>query len=614
MKLDDALIDAQDSAWARFLGTHLPARTLDLRFDLLQPHRRGTRPELKPPRVCELYAGVRANRRAALAAVLEHGRALNRYRLAPPARCELAEIGLAAAMAAARDLVADVLKGRGGVPEEPGHGEVLESIATTLQTLVTAYQLVFQADYDKGRFWYARARRRVHHCAHRILELIGLIQQVRALRYQRLEGAHWRTANTVFRVMLEFEQVEVPLDSIGALLAPRRGRDPRSLQDLYAALQVPWILDFLSWPETLFQFVLDYCRAIQDGVQFFPGEGHHCGAFQALTQCYQDRQPDQQAGAQMAGPALLIDYSILVTQAQADFEEVRKARTARNPYLLPRRFSLLDPPLQLAAGHLMARLCEQRPPPPWSPPGRGAADLDLRIHASFQEVYEHLLAVFDPRGQLAARRELSDLFAQRSATIGEDHTADQASLWHVLQEAPGSLRLQTQETRFTHRMAIGSFLAYGVGETGIRRPHLGKVTRIHRPDRGLVQVDLLAFADYARPLGVHAGPPAASTNGTRTQDTAVRALFAYADDCGWQLLLPNSEQFWENANVSLVGGGKEIGIELGELRDLGENYCLFRLKARQGQGERPQYPMPAPSAAPAAAPPAAPPARRQASA
>ena len=82
--------------------------------------------------------------------------------------------------------------------------------------------------------------------------------------------------------------------------------------------------------------------------------------------------------------------------------------------------------------------------------------------------------------------------------------------------------------------------------------------------------------------------------------TAVRALLAYSEDTGWGLVLPDSEPFWEQAKGSLLGRDKETELELGELRDLGEGYCLFRLRTRQGpdqapdqgQGQRPHYPPP----------------------
>ncbi len=584
MNLEDALIDTNDSVWARFLGTHLPPRLLDLRLGLLVPHRRGARPELKPPRVRALYTEQRENRRALLATVTEHARTLNRWQMPPAARCELAEIGLWTAVPAARELVMQALSEPGGVPETAPRVELLESIATTLQVLLIAYLLVFEADYAKSRFWYSRARPRVYLCAQRILDLIGLLQQVRALRYQRLSGAQWRIAHTVFRVMLECEQVEVPLETLGSLFAPRRGRDPRSLRDLYGSLQIPWVLDLLCWPESLYQFVLDYCRGIPDAVRILLSETPS-GPRQAAVGCYSEREPGPAAVPQAEGLALVLDYSVLVTQAGADFAEVRKSRAARNPYLLPRRFGQLDPTQQLVAGYLMVNACDRRPIP-WSATRRRAEDLDLRVHTGFQDIFEHLVAIFDPRGFIASRRELANLFAQRSAAIGEDHTTEVKSLWHILLEAPGRLRLQTQETRFTHRLSIGSFLVYGVGDLGVRQPRLGKVTRIHRPDAGFVQVDILEFADYARPLAVN------GANANSGAAAPVRALFAFSPDSGWSILLPNDDQFWEDARITLIGGGQELPAELGELRDLGENYCLFHLKARINGPERPEYPPP----------------------
>ena len=468
MNLDDALRPEGQSPWTRFLGTGLPARTLDLRFDCLLPRGSRHRPEVDPQRVRTLYTTERENPWALLTTITEHARLVNRSRVAIDTRFELAEIGLAAVARTGRGLVTEQLARRGGVPEESGHQEALTAISAALRVLLTAYELVFHTDYGKGRFWYVRARRRVHQCAHRLLEVIGMIQHVSALRYQRLDGDLWRTANTVY---------------------------------------------------------------------------------------------------------------------------LRQARATRNPRSLPRRFAPLHPSQFLAAGYLLMGIAERRPLA-WTAPGSRPAERDLRIHASFPDVYDHLLAIFEPTGRVAATRELSDMFAQRSAAIGEDHTATEASLWYVLQEAPDYLRLHTQETRFTHRLTIGSFLAYGFGETGIRHPHLCKVTRIQRPDTGMVQVDVTIIADYARPGAIRPFEGTMAPNVVTPTAAPIRVLLTYGDAAGWGLLLPDQAQFWEDSTVLLISGDKDIRLELGELRDLGEGYCLFRLKARLDQGVRPAYPTP----------------------
>jgi hypothetical protein len=607
MTLDDALLDEQATLWARFLGTHLPARELDLAFDLTPPLRRAARADLSGERTRERYAACAHNRRVQLVEIVEHIRTLNRSRAAPIPRFAVAELALGSVAAIAREAATEILAGAGGIPEHPERRERLDGICSALQVMLVAYQTVLDTDYRKSAFWYLRSRPRVHRCAHRILELILLIQQLRALSYRRLDGAHWRIANTVFRAMLEYEQVDIPLECVGSLLVARRGRDRLSLRELYAALQVPWVLDFLSWPETLMPFVLEYCRSIRDAVVFLPeheaNQPHDPyrapsdpsvpARALAWTRCYRSREPDSDPGPDTEGAALAIDYSVLATQAQADFQELCKARAERNPYLLPRRLARLDPSLHLAAAHLMVRVAgRDRCPEPHQSPR--AEHRDLRIHAGFPEIFAHLQAVFDPDGRFAARRELSNLFAQRSATIGEDHTATEESLWRIVREDPERLRLQTQETRFTHRLTIGSFLAYGVGETGIRAPRLGKVARIHRPENGVVLVDLRHFADYARPVTVQREDAANAPDSPPGQPDSMRALLTCDDRIGWGLLLPEREGVWEHASFVLVGGARGTRLELSELRDLGEGYCLFGLRARQEDGRRPHYPRPSP--------------------
>jgi hypothetical protein len=91
MTLDDALIDADAGLWARFFGTHLPARILNLDFDLPVPYGRAARTDLSVKRVRVRYAASAHDRRARLALVVEHVRTVNRARVAPKQRFALAE-------------------------------------------------------------------------------------------------------------------------------------------------------------------------------------------------------------------------------------------------------------------------------------------------------------------------------------------------------------------------------------------------------------------------------------------------------------------------------------------------------------------------------------------
>lgn len=583
MNLSDALIDPESSAWARFLGTHLPQRTLDLRLDLVTPHRRGSKPECAPASLRAILEEARTNPRALFGTVAEHARSHNRWKMPAGQRFALAETLSPPLVSVARDQVSEIIKGAVGVPEDRGHREILDAIGAALEALLVSYQQTFKSDYDKGRFWYVRARDRVHYTAHRIMNLIGLLQQARALRYQTLDGGHWRIANTIYRVMLDYEQVEIELPVLPPLIGTPRGRERRSLSELYANMHLPWAADFLCWPESLMPFVLDYCRGVVDAIRVLPADGSHRGEHFAYTACYRAAPPRlRRRTPSQEGPSVLIDFGILAEEVSNDFSELRKARGERNPYLLPRRFARIEPAHQLAAGLRMLRQLA-RGPQSDAHHGHAGAGRDLRIHAGFQEVFAHLQAVFSPHGLAAPNRELSNLFAQRSAAIGEDDTATQESLWRVVSEEGHWLRLQTQETRFTNRLGIGSFLAYGEGETGIAAPRLGQVTRIQRPDNGLLLIDVAPFADYARPAGIRRTEVAA--------EEPVRSLLCYSDQSGWSLLLPDDERFWEQTPVTLLAGNKEMRLQIAELLDMGENYCLFRLRAKLGGAGRPRYPV-----------------------
>lgn len=590
MSLEDSLIDTESSAWARFLGTHLPPRQLDLSFDLLPPNRRGDKPELDPKRLRELAEQGRAQPLKLLKALTEQIRTLNRYGLPPKRRFDLAETHLSVLFPLARALIKDILKEPGGVPEKSQRAELITALASTFQVLVTTYQIILAADYDRSRFWYVRVRGRVHLCAHRVIDIIGLIQQINALRYQQLPGQDWRIANTVFAVMFDCEQVDIPLDSPGNLFGAESAGATRSIRQAYAALHIPWILDFLCWPESELPFLLDYCRSIEDGVRIFPAESSLCGQHQALTRCYRADQPvpeaKRQPGGEDDGPTLLIDYQVLATQVRADFKELSKSRATRNPFLLPHRLASIGATRQLTVAHRMMRLVEPGQGTP-SPTAHEKRE-DLRIHVGFGEVYAHLETIFSSDTSLAAKRQLTNLFAQRSALIGEDHTAAEESRWHILQTFSDRVRLRTQETRFTTSIVIGSLMVYGHGEDGIRAPTLGKVERIFRPEARIVLVDVVGFADYARPVVLRSAEEKIQDH----ENPATRGLVAHSMNGGWGLLVPDEVRFWSGTKVAVDIGGRVSTVRLGELRDVGEGYALFAIEARSDERKPPKYPVP----------------------
>jgi hypothetical protein len=587
------LIRRERARIRHFLGSDLPPRLLELRFGLLPPRRCAS----KPPRSeKQLYAKLQANRATPseyMEALLSLTRSMNRCPM--PAARRFARVD-----ALARWLyieVAPKLKEMAdattGIPEHAGRAAQLDQIEETVQALLYGYQLVFAADYERSRFWYARVRDRVHQCAARILELIKLKHRITGLRYAPLPPETWRLANTVFAVMRACESTNVPLPTLGANEMAIAGPRQASLDQLYAWIQTYHILDYSAWPEQGQFFIDEYCSAVDGGIRIHDHDGSSLVAAKdtMLAACYQETPPARTLTAGNLGPVVIIDYRILADSIRLDYVELSRARADRNRFAMPRRLARVEPVHQTAIGYLLYR--NLRLPDQWGDLG-GARQRhrDLRIYVGYDEVRAHLLSIFASEGRATQSRELSNLFARRSAMIGEDDSATKESLWYVLYEGAERMRIKTQETRFTTRMFIGNLLAYGFGRRQVFQPRIGKVNRIYRPEPGTVVIDIEYLASYGTPVTLHRRDVSAPAEAgkLRVIGHPLRALLIHHPKRGWGIITPPQEGFWEQTAVGIQNGRRVTLATLGEARDVTDEFCWFSMDSKSFPQQSPGYP------------------------
>lgn len=581
----------------RWLGADLPPRTLDARLPPPPPLRGSKPPPGNPAKLKARLLQHRATPTDYLETLLATARALNRTALAPRRRFRTAEELARWFYAEAAPHWRELASTGGGIPELPERAARLTLYLQISQALIDAYLAVFLADYARQPFWYARVRPRVYRCTTRLLDLIRFEQRLTALRYARLRPQSWRIANTVYALMRACENVEIAFETLAAAAATPGERRLASLDDLYAAIHCFHILDHCAWPELAQPFIDTYCNAIAQAVRFHPHDARALTAARdtLFVACYQDGPPDRTlpsaASADALGPALIIDYRILADSIRLDYVELSRARGDRNRFAMPPRLAVLAPVHQTANGYLLYR--NLRLPGQWEDVASGRArHRDLRVYVGFDEVRAHLQSIFATDDQRLRGRELSNLFARRSAIIGEDDSATEQSLWYVLYQSQELMRVKTQETRFTHRMFIGNLLAYGFGEQEVFQPRIGKVNRLFRPEPGHVIIDIEYLASYASPVMLHKRDPSA-----RGEDGRIKvigqpqaALLIHHPSRGWGIITPPQERFWEFTAVGIQSGrGVRLG-ELGEAQDATAEFYWFGLLAEGFPRSAPGYP------------------------
>ncbi len=233
---------------------------------------------------------------------------------------------------------------------------MLQLCGHCVTALTESYQMIFAADYARGRFGYARIRPRIYRSACRMLELIKLQHRIVGLRYMPLPSTTTRIANTVFAAMRACEPVEFPIEALSAGSQAIDVRGMASLRQHYASLLTYPILDYSAWPEQEQFFIDTYCNAIQDAIQFndYDPKATRQPKDQFIVGCYQDSPPARKLPQQAdLGPTLVIDYSILGLSIRKDYTELSRARIDRNHFAMPPRLARLEPVYQTATGYLL---------------------------------------------------------------------------------------------------------------------------------------------------------------------------------------------------------------------------------------------------------------------
>ncbi len=587
------LIQRERGRIRRFLGLDIPERDLDLRFDLLPPAHVGKKP---PGGLAALAAGLQAHRttpREIFEYLATTIRSVNRHAMSARRRFELNEaLAHAFYTEAAAQIVLLATEG-GGIPESKGRRELLELFERIVASLTEGYQILFASDYRRRRFWYARVRERAYRCACRVLELIWLGHRIRALRYMPPSPDSWRIANTVFIVMRPIEQVDRATPTLAAHHGALGDPHQASLQDLFCSIQAYQLLDYSAWPEQGQSFIHKYCGSVEGGIQVLdpPTPAGTPGTDQLVTRCYQDRPPEDRPTGDDLGPALLIDYHALANAIKTDFAALSRARADPNRFSMPPRLARCEPAMQTAIGFLLHRNLGL--PGKW---GDVASEQqqhrDLRVYTGFQEVRAHLLSIFSSGDRLQKSRDLSNVFARRSAMIGEDGSAANESLWYLLYETEEQMRIKTQETRFTNRMFIGNLLAYGFGHDEVFRPRIGKVNRIYRPAAGFVVIDIEKLASYATPIALHKRVAGAHGDGGKIKviGKPLPALLIHHPRRGWGIVTPPQETFWEKTPVGIQTGKRVTLTTLGQAQDLTAEFCWFGVSSSAFPERPPAYP------------------------
>lgn len=476
----------------------------------------------------------------------------------------------------------------GGVPDPEDRKQLLDMLVEIAQIMLLSYQILFAGYYGGSNYRYARSRNLVRECASRILELLVLKQHAKSLRYQVLNDQDWQLANTIFYVMNCYEDVEQPLPTLSKELGSGGKKGDLSLREQYALLQTVAKFDMLRWPTHLQWVIESYFHGVANAVQVRADDGSaKLGRNDLIAYCH-DGNPARGSRLDTPhGPALILGFGGLAEAIRKDCMGLFQAKKNNTPSLMPPRFARLPETEHFVISDQLVRGLENTN-------GDTAVEKeqkvsDLRIFVGFSEVFNLLQ---HKQGRFGMEDRLADVLAKRSALIAEDHVATEKSMWFLLLQNEKMTRLSTQETSFTTPMAIGSLLAYGLGED-INRPGFAVVSRIFRPSHKVVIIDLQRIAGYAEPvmMTVNASEQGASLN----QPKPALLMYDLQRLGGWGLMFPPRDIMPGIDKITISRNRQTIDVSIGNMRNATDDFYLFAtsLTSKQlGIEGQPDYAVP----------------------
>ena len=377
----------------------------------------------------------------------------------------------------------------GAIPESEQRKLILSAVIDIAQILGVSYQILFSHYYKGSAYAYNRSHHLVLESASRILELLNLKQQALALRYQLLNEVDWQAANSLFYVMSVYEDV---LQAAPTLKQALKLETADSYCELYAALHLVARFDPLRWPTHLQWIVKSYMKTIANGVSVRVGTaGDKIGRDNLIS--YRDSTASAGIKPQdkPLDQALIFACGTLFAAIRKDCLSLIKAAKTNRIDEVPERFAAFKESERFIISEQL--FIGLDPVEDGIKSARETNIDDLRIFVGFSAVFALLQ---HRQSDFASEERLADALAKRSAVMAEDHHATKNSMWSLLFKDERMMRLSTQESGYTTAMAIGSLLAYGIGDE-VNRPSLAVVSRIFRPSGKSVVIDITCIANYA---------------------------------------------------------------------------------------------------------------------
>ncbi|MFL0805619.1 MAG: hypothetical protein K6L81_18040 [Agarilytica sp.] len=494
--MSDTIIDINTSRRERlksYFGLGLPARELDLDFPPPPTSRRIKKPNLSTIAIeRELKQEGKVPLRR-LEKIREDMLKINGYRISPAARTRVTQYYWHKIYALAQQMYKTFGK-VGTVPDKGNRAQHLDITIELLDQIRKSYQYLFAHYYDYPNWRYGPCREKIYDAAFRILEVVQLQQQISALRYRDLNTSTWRGLNKIFYVMREYESVEVPILLTRSRIKYNATQVKETISDIYLRIQLTGYFDALRYSVAQQRILNIYIRSKSSSIVMSKLEQSSLlGGDHLIIGYDQDHIPDAQSeAAENQTRGTLISLKAVRADLFSIHEDLNKPENRQNQFLVKSaHFRKVPPKNRSSLFNILYRRVQSDYSKFRSLTTRNA--VNLLVYSGFMDCYELKL---DQKRPDAQKRVLRSRLAERSAFIGEDDQAEVQSLWYCLYNNNNTMLLQTQETRYTIPLSVGSLIAFSY--KGEDMPYtLASVSKIERLIEDQVNIELTLVTDSA---------------------------------------------------------------------------------------------------------------------
>jgi len=277
----------------------------------------------------------------------------------------------------------------------------------------------------------------------------------------------------------------------------------------------------------------------------------------------------------LAEPSIRIEYSNLYNRLVSDYEELAKMKFIGQFDINKLSRPLLDLEAIERFPFLEAMLFGLRPRERKQKRHAAFGHENLRLYFSFRDTYDLLLDMaIDDVKHVTKTRAFRDKLAGVSSLVTMQAGESSSTKWEIVNFSTGGILVLTRESTYTNPIQIGQIVGFNPN-ADMKRPLLGYVSRINRPNDQQVEVAIVRFSNHAEAAIVYSDQP---KGGTGKEGAGV--IIFQSMEGKWCLVAKHEYDFVTGSPLKLLReDNRFIPARLGNVMLTKQEFIVFELSA-----------------------------------